>query len=180
MAKIGIAVVGCGAMAQMTHLPNIAKHPDLELLWLCDVNESTLRRAREKFHARGATTDAKEVAADAKCEAVLVCTTQTVRLPLIELFARAGKHIFVEKPFADSFDEMKRVIRVVKETGIRFTVGHNRRMAPATREALRILTKHRAKPVSPAWRWDREGTERPTLPDEKCPLCPNCGWNRCS
>ncbi len=164
--KIGIGVVGCGAMARLMHLPNIAKHPGLELLWCCDVNEAALREASEAFHPARATTDAAEVATDGECDAVLISTTQTVRLPLIAMFAAAGKHIFVEKPVADSFDELRKILQIVNETAIKMQVGHNRRIAPAVREALRILRKHRANPVSPPWRWNREGAERPTLPDD--------------
>lgn len=168
--KIGLGVLGCGAMAQMMHLPNIAKHPEIELLWLCDVNEATLKQAAETFGPRQTTTDAAEIAADPECGAVLISTTQTVRLSLIELFARAGKDMFVEKPLADSFDELRKILRIVDETGVRLQVGHNRRMAPATREAVRILNKHRANPVSPPWRWNREGAGRPTLPDENATM----------
>lgn len=165
--SIGIAVIGCGAMAQLIHLPNIDRHRDLDLLWCCDIDEGTLRRVGEAHSPRQLTTNAAEVAADPDVHAVILSTTQTVRLPLIELFARAGKHVYVEKPLADSFDEMKRILAVVEETGIRFTVGHNRRMAPAVREAVRVLNKHRANPVSPPWRWDREGRDRPHLDGER-------------
>jgi predicted dehydrogenase len=157
-------------MAQMMHLPNIARHKDIELRWLCDINEQSLKQAAEKFGPVKVTADAAEIAADQECQAVLISTTQTVRLPLIELFARAGKHMFVEKPLADSFEELRKILKIVDETGVKLQVGHNRRMAPATREAVRILNKHRANPVSPAWRWDREGKDRPTLPDEKATM----------
>jgi predicted dehydrogenase len=162
--KLGIAVVGCGMLAQGMHLPNITRHAGLDLLWCCDVNADALAQASEGFGPRRTTADAREIAADPDCAAVVLATTQTVRLPLIELFARAGKHIFVEKPLADSFDEMKRILAVVRETGVKLTVGHNRRVAPAVREAARVLEKHRTNPVSPPWRWNREGDDRPELP----------------
>ena len=165
--SMGVAVVGCGAMAQLIHLPNIARHPGLDLLWCCDINRGTLDTVGATFGRPRLTTDAAEVAADPDVRGVILSTTQAVRLPLIEIFARAGKHIYVEKPLADSFDEMKRILRVVEETGIRLTVGHNRRMAPAVMEAVRVLNKHRADPVSPPWRWDREGPDRPRLDGER-------------
>ena len=153
-------------MAQGLHLPNVVRHPGLDLAWCCDIDADTLRQARLKFQPRQVTSDAPTIAADPHCRAVLLSTTHEVRLPLIELFARAGKHIYVEKPLADTFEEMGRILSIVRETGIRFTVGHNRRMAPAVRHAVKVLAKHRANPVSPAWRWDREGDERPMLPGE--------------
>ncbi|MEJ5297044.1 MAG: Gfo/Idh/MocA family oxidoreductase [Armatimonadota bacterium] len=166
MDRIGIAVVGCGMMAQGMHLPNLSRHPDFRLLWCCDPDPHALQTAVERFGPERQTSDAAEVAADRECEAVLIAASHNARLPLIELFARAGKHIYVEKPMAESFPELRRVLQVVRETGIRFTVGHNRRAAPAVREAVRVLQKHRDRPVSPPWRWDREGRERPTLEGE--------------
>ena len=167
MDKLRIAVVGCGMMAQNLHLPNINAHPDLDLAWCCDIDENTLWEAERRFRPTRVTTDAREVAADPDCHAVLLSTTHTTRLPLIELFARAGKHIYVEKPLADTFDEMKKILQVVRETGVTTQVGHNRRAAPAVRHALRVLEKHRADPVSPPWRWNREGKDRPTLAGER-------------
>jgi len=164
--NLGIAVIGCGMMAQNLHLPNIERHPELDLGWCCDIDEDTLREVEHRFHPTRVTTDASDVAADPSCRAVLLSTTHTVRLPLIELFARAGKHIYIEKPIADTFDEMKKILSVVRETGVKTQVGHNRRAAPAVRHALRVLEKHRANPISPKWRWNREGADRPTLPGE--------------
>lgn len=167
MDKIGLAVVGCGAMSQGTHLPNIIHHPELELLWCCDLEDKALEVCRSRFSPRRMTKNAEEVAADPDCSAILLSTTHSVRLPLIELFARAGKHIYVEKPLADTFEEMSRILAVVRETGVKFTVGHNRRMAPAVQKAQEILRKHRGNPVSPKWRWDRERDERPLIPGEQ-------------
>jgi predicted dehydrogenase len=165
--KVGVAVVGCGMMAQAFHLPNVKKHLGLDLIWCCDLDAQTLRQVKEKFQPRRVTTDATEIASDPACQAVIISTTHTVRFPLIELFARAGKHIYVEKPVADTFDEMKKILHVCGETGIKTQVGHNRRAAPAVRHALRVLNKHRSNPAAPKWRFDREGPDRPTLEGEK-------------
>lgn len=165
MTRLG--VIGCGMMAQGIHLPNVVKHPDLELAWCCDTDPAALQAARDRFRPERVTADALEVASDPECDCVIIATTHTVRLPLIDLFARAGKHIFVEKPLAESLEQMKTILRVVRETGIRFSVCHNRRLAPAVREAVRVLEKHRSNPVHPKWRWDREGPDRPALGGER-------------
>lgn len=167
MKKTGIAVVGCGAMAQGMHLPNVIRHPELELLWCCDVNETLLSEVQKKFSPKKMTLKAEDVARDPECKMVILSTTQSARYDLIRLFSENGKHIYVEKPMADGFEEMFAIARQIKKTGVKFCVGHNRRMAPAAQEALRIYLKHKANPVSPAWRWDRAGSERPALQEEK-------------
>ncbi len=167
MNKIGMAVIGCGAMAQGMHLPNIKKHPLIDLLWCCDLNEDILEEVKKKFSPKKVTTKAQDIAQDPDCQAVVISTTHRARFSLIKLFSDAGKHIYVEKPLADSFKEMFAIAEQVKKTGIKFCVGHNRRMAPAAQEAKKIYVKHKTNPVSPAWRWDRAGDKRPKFPEEK-------------
>lgn len=147
--ELGAAVVGCGAIAQTMHLPNILRHPSLRLAWCCDVDPDVLGAAASRFHPANTTSDARDIASDPDCDVVFLCTTQEVRLPLIDLFSRAGKHLFVEKPMADTFEEMKAILHLARRSDVRITIGHNRRAAPAVREALCILDKHRADPVSP-------------------------------
>ena len=143
MSRVGVGVVGCGAMAEGMHLPNIQKHPLIDLLWCCDINEKVLTNVKEKFSPGRVTTNARDIARDPDCQAVVISTTHKERFSLIKLFSDAGKHIYVEKPLADNFKEMFAIAGQVKRTGIKFCVGHNRRMAPAVIEAKRIYTKHK-------------------------------------
>lgn len=164
--RLGIGVIGCGMMAQSVHLPNIARHPDLALRWCCDSNPAALEQARKAFHPAQATADARDVAADENCHLALIAASHGARRGLVELFARAGKHIYLEKPMAESFEELRHLLGVVSETGTLLTVGHNRRMAPAVIEAQRMLAKHRARPVSPPWRYNRDCVGSADLPGE--------------
>jgi len=161
-----IAVVGCGAMAQGMHLPNVARHPGIHLRWCCDVDPGTLSHVSRAYHPERSTTDIAEVAADEECDAAIVATHPEGRLELVRILADAGKHIYAEKPVADNMKDILRIQEIVKQTGIVFTVGHNRRMAPALREAREILRNHRASPQSEPWRWDRIGPKRPELTEQ--------------
>ncbi|MFH1904625.1 MAG: Gfo/Idh/MocA family oxidoreductase [bacterium] len=167
MRKVKIGVIGCGAMAQGMHLPNIKKHPDAELLWCCDIDERVLETVKEKFSPKKVTKDARDIAHDPECDMVIIATTHKLRRQLIKLLSDAGKPIYVEKPMADNFEEMFEIARQIKKTGIPFCVGHNRHMSPAITAARNIYFKHKANPVSPAWRWDRVGTKRPSFSEEE-------------
>ncbi len=162
-----IAVVGCGAMAQGMHLPNVARHPGIHLRWCCDVDHKTLDHVATTYHPDRTTTNIAEIAADKECDAAIVATHPAGRLEIVRTLAAAGKHIYAEKPIADNFADMLSIQQIVKKTGIVFTVGHNRRMAPALREARDIYRNHRDHPQSEPWRWDRVGARRPRLPQEQ-------------
>ncbi len=158
---VNVAVVGCGMLAQGGHLPNILKNPRLNLRWCCDINKQTLAEAKAKFKPNKTTENAEQVAADSDCPVVIICTHHNVRKDLITLFAKAGKHIYSEKPLASNLDEVKEIYKAVTKNNVGFCLGHNRRCAPAIKEARRVYLKHKANPVSPAWRFDREGLDGP-------------------
>lgn len=159
--KINVAVVGCGMLAQAAHLPNIINNPRLHLRWCCDVNTETLKQAAEKFSPDKITTNPRDIASDKETHSVIICTHHNVRRDLIVLFADAGKHIYAEKPMANNMDEVRDICKAVKDSNVTFCIGHNRRCAPAIKEARRVYLKHKANPVNPAWRWDREGLKGP-------------------
>ncbi len=159
--KINIAVVGCGMLAQGQHLPNIKANPRLKLKWCCDLDDQTLKTVNEQFKPAKCTKNAQDIANDKDTQFVVIATHHNVRKELIELFANAGKHIFAEKPLASDMHETGEIYRILQKTGTGFCLGHNRRCAPAIKQARRVYLKHKADPVSPKWRYDREGLNGP-------------------
>ena len=161
--KLRFAVVGCGMLAQSQHLPNIVRSSKAALEVCCDVDAATLAQCRAKFSPARTTTDYRDAIADPRVEAICLATTQKLRLPVIEAAAAAGKPIYVEKPLANTLDEMYRIQKVVRQAKIPACVGHNRRCSPAMADAHRIFRSHMEQPTPCPWRWDREGPDRPDI-----------------
>ena len=97
---------------------------------------------------------------------MVLATTHSLRAEFIEAAAKKGKPVYVEKPMAGTPQEIGRILRVVRESGIPFCVGHNRRSAPATHDALAILNRLRAQSQLTPWRFDRNSHLRPSMPEE--------------
>jgi len=93
----------------------------------------------EKYGIPHGTTDYREVLADPEVQAVVVATREDAQAPLAIEALRAGKHVYVEKPLALRSEVCEAVVRTEKETGCMVAVGFNRRMAPAYREAKRLV-----------------------------------------
>lgn len=163
------AVIGCGSVARGQHIPNIARSPRMVLHTCVDLDDATLAECRDLFGALHTRKDYQGAIADPEVDAICLATTEKLRLPVIELAAKAGKPVYVEKPLAASLEEMRAIQRVVQDSGIPFCVGHNRRASPAMVEAQRIFRGHMTSPAPCPWRWRREGDELPTLPDEGVP-----------
>lgn len=164
---MNFAVIGCGALARGQHIPNISRSDRAVLHTCCDVSQDTLAECRDQFQPRLLSRDYEEVIADPDVEVIVLATNETLRLPVIQACAEAGKPVYVEKPLAGTLDELREIQRVVRGAGILLCVGHNRRCAPAMIDAWQIFRRHMSAPEHCPWRFDREGPHnRPQLPDD--------------
>jgi predicted dehydrogenase len=163
---IRFAVVGCGMLARMMHIPNIARSPHAVLQVCCDLDDAALATCRDKFGARRTTRDMADAINDPEVDAICLATTEKIRVKPIELAAAAGKPVYVEKPLAKSMAEMYRIRDIVRQANIPFCVGHNRRSAPAMIDAHRIFRAHMQSPQPCPWRYDREGDKRPGFAED--------------
>ena len=161
------AVIGCGNIARMQHIPNIARSAKAELHTGCDLSDEALSECRERHGAARVTNDWRQAVGDDDVQAICLATTEKLRRPVIAAAAVAGKAVYCEKPLARPLEEMYEIRRIVREAGIPFCVGHNRRCAPAMIDAHRIFRAHLADPRPCPWRYDREGPAgRPALAED--------------
>lgn len=77
------------------------------------------------------TTRYEDVLSDRSIDAVVLATPHTQHAAEIVAAARAGKHVFVEKPFTLTRGDAERAIAACREAGLTLHVGFNRRYAPA-------------------------------------------------
>ncbi len=155
---LNFAVIGCGMLARQTHLPNLGKMVEARLHTCCDINAENLN-ACTVFEPKVMTDDYLKAVEDPEVDAIIIATTETFRLPIIEAAARAGKPIYSEKPLADTLENALAIQHAVERCGVPFCVGHNRRSSPAMKEARDIFRAHLKEPVSTAWRFERPGWE---------------------
>ena len=109
MKRVKIGVVGCGAIAQVHHLPNLNALPDqFEVAVVCDVSPSAAADAARRFHVPRHVTDYRELLA-ADVDAVLLCHTDPKTEAAVAVL-EAGKHLFIEKPLCFSLPEIDAMI----------------------------------------------------------------------
>jgi predicted dehydrogenase len=112
----------------------------------------------------------EELLADPEVEGVLIATSHQSHRALIEQAAAAGKHVFVEKPLANSVEDGVAAVKAARAAGMLLQVGHQRRRAAVKRRMKQMLDAgelgdvetviaHQSVPngykmVDEAWRWD--------------------------
>lgn len=140
--KVVFALIGAGGIAQSQHLPNLSRSDCIELRTLCDLRPEVLGEQQRKYQILQATTQYRAVLSDPAIEAVVIATREEAHASLAIESLRAGKHVYVEKPLAQTPAECEQVVLAQRETGRLLAVGHNRRMAPAYQLAKRLLAQH--------------------------------------
>lgn len=153
-------------LARSAHIPNLLKSEVASLYVCCDLSDESLAECQKLAPGVRISKDFKEVIWDSEVDALIVATTEHFRVPIIEEAAKAGKPVYSEKPLSKNLEEALQIQRLVEESGIPFCVGHNRRCSPAMVDAQRIFSSHMQNPGTCAWRYNREGSERPQLDHE--------------
>ncbi|HLG38228.1 MAG TPA: Gfo/Idh/MocA family oxidoreductase [Chitinophagaceae bacterium] len=125
MLRIG--VFGVGHLGKF-HLNNWKEIPDIEIVGFYDPNDDTAKEVSEKYQLkRFADSDELLKASDA----IDVVAPTNFHFELCERAIKEGKHIFVEKPLANTMDEARQLVKLAEESGIKFQVGHVERFNPA-------------------------------------------------
>src|SRR6059058_1569854 len=98
---VSVAVVGLGYWG-----PNLLRAlfelTDVEVRYICDLEEDRLMRFMKRYPGAKATVDLDDILADPEVDAVIVATPVFTHFDLATRCLRAGKHVFVEKPLASS------------------------------------------------------------------------------
>ena len=125
MLKVG--VFGVGHLGKF-HLNNWLEIEGAKLAGFYDPNEENAKLAIEKYQLT--RFDDAEKLMDA-CDAVDIVAPTTNHFDLCKMAITKGKHVFVEKPLANSMDEARELMKLAKEANIKFQVGHVERFNPA-------------------------------------------------
>lgn len=135
-SKIGVCLVGAGAVAEKYHIPTISVSARSAITCVVDVNE---KRAIKIAAHLGVPhySDFKYVPDAGIC---LVATPQNVREEVIIPALERGMHVFCEKPFAVSLESAQRMVCHAKKVGRRIFVGQMRRFFPNIELLCRIAS----------------------------------------
>jgi predicted dehydrogenase len=105
----------------------------------CGRNEAPLRAFAEKWGWKHIETDWRKVVSRDDVDVVDISVPQYLHHDVAVAAARAGKHIFCEKPLALSVADAEDMLRVAEQAGVRHYLNHNYRRCPAVRLARRLI-----------------------------------------
>ncbi len=134
--KIGL--IGAGRIGEI-HAKNIFQTKNAKLIAISDINTERAKILSEEFNAKVLSAD--EIIQNSEIDAVLICSSTDTHLNYIIEAAKAGKHIFCEKPLALNLNEIDEALKIVQACGVKLQVGFNRRFDPEFSSAKKLISE---------------------------------------
>ncbi len=140
MRELKVGIIGCGSFVRAIHIPNLKKSPKYTIWATMDTNEIAAREVADDTGAKYSTTEVDKLLSDPDIDVVFITTRHDSHAELAIKAAKAGKHILCEKPMGLNREECRAIADAVKESGVKYTVGYNRGMAPLITKARDLLS----------------------------------------
>jgi len=123
-------IAGPGAFG-LKHLDGLKNIDDVEVIGLVGRDLNTTQSVADKYGVPNVFTELEDALRLDEADAVILCTPTQMHAAQAIQCMRAGKHVEVEIPVADSLADAESVLRVQQETGLVCMVGHTRRYNPS-------------------------------------------------
>jgi predicted dehydrogenase len=135
-----IAIAGCGGMGRV-HVRELAGTPDMEVVALCDIFQPSLDRLGDEagLDASHRYLEYNEMLDREKPDILIITTQAPQHAELTLAAAKRGIHVHCEKPLASDLAEGDAMVAACDKAGVRFSVNHSRRTAPAPKFARDLV-----------------------------------------
>ena len=125
--KLRIGIIGAGRIGKL-HAANLVNRvPGAEVAAVSDVVADAAKDLAESLGIPAYYQDYHKILEDPAIDAVFICSSTDTHSPISIEAALKGKHIFCEKPIDHDLDKIEAVLKAVKEAGVKYQVGFNRR-----------------------------------------------------
>jgi len=133
MSTIRVALIGCGGITLQNHLPGLALCRETRVAALCDMDPTTLERARQQTGVAVVSTRFAEIVSRDDVDAVIIATPNHTHAPIAHAAIAAGKHVLCEKPLALTAAEARGMAAAADRAGVRHMTAYTYRFVPAMR-----------------------------------------------
>ena len=141
MEKINVGVIGVGRIGSM-HTRNLKYQVSgVNVLGVADVFEEAAQKVANELAIPIAEKDYHLLLENKDIDAVIICSSTDTHAQIISEAAKAGKHIFCEKPIALDLKKIDEAIAAVEKAGVKLQVGFNRRFDPGFRKAKKMVAE---------------------------------------
>lgn len=138
MEQIGLGVIGAGRIAHVM-CDAYAEIPQAKLVAVTDVNPEAADAVRTKYGIARTYATHHELLADKDVDAVVICSPTPTHAAITIEAARAGKHIFCQKPMALTLEDCDAMVAAAGKAGVVLQIGFMLRFTPPFGEAKKWI-----------------------------------------
>jgi myo-inositol 2-dehydrogenase/D-chiro-inositol 1-dehydrogenase len=125
--QVNFGIIGAGRIGKV-HAETLAfRLPEARILAIADVNREAAQAVAARCGIPVVARSSAEILDDPRIDAVLICSSTDTHAELIVQAARAGKHIFCEKPISVTLGPIDCALAAVAAAGVKLQIGFNRR-----------------------------------------------------
>jgi len=136
--KVKIGIVGCGAVAQVEHIPAFNSIPDTEITMICDTDGRKIANLKNRYNIPLTTLRFEEVIRNKDIDGIVIATPNYLHSPMVIGALEYDKYILCEKPLGLSTKEIKEIAKVAEKHPDKLMYGLNDRF----RQDVQTLRKY--------------------------------------
>jgi len=136
--KIGIGILSFAHGHANAYCQVMKDFVDVELISAWDDLPERGQKAAATY-GLNYCADLGDVLQDPRIQAVIITTETNRHVEFVERAAAAGKHILCQKPLATNLADCDRIIRAVKQYGVKFSMGYQMRQDPVNQKIKELL-----------------------------------------
>lgn len=153
--RINVAAIGNGRIGRTHDMPGVLQYDYAQIMAVCDldslraadgkklVNEYYTKKNGKDFDGVKEYTDYRELLQNKDIDAVLISTPDHTHAMIGVAAARAGKHIYMQKPASLTIAEGRVISNVVQKSGVKFQIGSQQRSTEQFRYAAELVRNGR-------------------------------------
>ena len=163
--KINIGVIGCNGMG-WSNTNSLLKMEAVDLGGICDVDQNVIQKrltdySKLRKNKPKTYSDYRELLKDKSIDAVVIGTPDHWHCKIMVDAVQSGKHVYVEKPIANSIEECNLMVAAQEKTGKIVQCGQWQRSGPHYRKAIEIVQSGVLGKIRLVKTWAYQGWMKP-------------------
>ncbi|MEP7267258.1 MAG: Gfo/Idh/MocA family oxidoreductase [Saprospiraceae bacterium] len=180
--RINIGAIGAGRISRTHDMPGVWQYDYAKIIAVCDldanramdgkklINDYYSKKSGKPYDGVTIYNNYQELLKNRDIDAVLISTPDHWHAKIAVESARAGKHIYMQKPASLTISQGRKVVEEVEKTKIKFQIGSQQRSSQQFRYAAELVRNGRIgqlKEVYVGLPGDPSGMEEPEMPIPK-------------
>ena len=153
--RINVGAIGTGRISRIHDMPGVWRHDFAQVIAVCDldanraqdakklVNEYYTKKNGSPFDGVKVYTDHRELLNNKDIDAVLISTPDHTHAMIGVAAAKAGKHIYMQKPASLTIAEGRKISDVIQKSNVKFQIGSQQRSSEQFRYGAELVRNGR-------------------------------------